>query len=81
MSLGISYAVTYIVGTALCFYLWIKSKDNDYLWLSLLGLLSVIFNLARLITPFDWQPYTSVVSIVFSVTVIVLVVKILIKKR
>ena len=81
MSSGIFYVIVYAAGSALCFYLWNKSKDREYLWLSLLGLISAAFNLVRVTTSFVWQPYASIASIGFSITVIALVVTVLAKRR
>lgn len=81
MNSTILYLISYVLGAALCFYLWQKFKDKDYLWLFLLGLLSVIFDLIKLATSFTVQPYSSIISIVFSIAVIILVVKIVAKRR
>lgn len=81
MSSTTIYLIIYILGTVLCFYLWQKFKEKDYLLLFFLGLMSVIFDLVKLIAPFNFQPYSSIMSIGFSTVVIVLVVKIVLKKR
>ncbi len=87
MNSAFFYTIIYLLGTVFCFYLWKKSKDRDYFWLALLGLTSIVFNSVRYIflnilgIPFALEGYLYIISILFSIIVIGLVLKILFKKH
>jgi uncharacterized membrane protein YjjB (DUF3815 family) len=83
MNPSLSYAIIFSLGTVLCFVLWKKSRDRDYLWFSLLGIASATFNVIRffVLDALNLQPYLSIASIIFSVAVIGIVLAILLKKH
>jgi len=80
---SIIFIAIYILGTFFSFFFWKKSQDKDYLWLSLLGLALIIFNSADYVLlnvlKINFEPYSSVASIVFSVVIIVSMLIILFK--